>query len=636
MGRIGVVVGGLGGHVWPGELPADAAAAGEALLAEDAAVRVAESRRIVLVAHWLDLHGPVEHPDTEGGGRVLPGTERYVPAGAAGTPLVAEFACAELGALLGMGPGGARALQAKVANLVHRHPVLYTRVCRGEVPGWKALETARLVGRTELGLSAAQAHWIDDRSHEWVTTLPWGAYCELLEQLIVQVDPAGAQHRADAAAARQGVWTTRSTEHGLKTMVARAAAGEISYLIAVVDRIAAILADRGDTRSLEARRAAGLTLLAHPAHALALLAEHAAAHAHDPHGPAADPDDTDNDDENDAAAENDGDAEADATDVRGDATGQPNAPKRADEGESDTDDENDASDEHAEPGSLLLFGDPDPEGLDAATPAGDESAGGVPAGGVPRRGQWSFLTVPGELAHALRLLARPGVLDRLLPTATVYVHLDQAATPTTTSTRGGHAPVNGPVIGPATVEGHGVITAEQARAWLGHRRVTLTPVIDLNAVHAPVQGYVFPRRLRQVMHLTNPRDTFPYGTTGAPGSRGKDADHITPYVHPDEHGPPAQTGLHNGTLLGRFAHRLKTHGRWRPLHLKPGHVLWHSPHGHSYLVDPLGTHPVPHAVLPWLLQATHHTQDQSAGDTGDTDDTGSTGDTGDTGDKRAA
>lgn len=600
MGRIGAVVGGLGGHVWPGELPADAAAVGEALLAEEAAVRVAESRRIVLVSHWLDLHGPVEHPDgpdaggpeQSSGGRVLPGTERYVPAGAEGTPLVAEFACAELGALLGMNPAGARALQAKVANLVHRHPVLYTRVCRGEVPAWKALETARLVGRTELGLSAAQAHWIDDRSDEWVTTLPWGAYCELLEQLIVEVDPAGAQHRADAAAARQGVWTTRSTEHGLKTMVARAAAGEITYLIAVVDRIAAILAERGDTRSLEARRAAGLTLLAHPAHALALLAEHAAAHAHDTDAPAGDdPDARDADDPG-----------RDTDDDRGDETGHPNVPKGADEGESDADDENDANDEHGEPGALLLFGEPDPDDLDAATPAGDESAGGGPAGGAPRRGQWSFLTVPDELAHALRLLAQPGVLDRLLPTATVYVHLDQATVPTTTGTGGGHAPVNGP----ATVEGLGVITAEQARRWLGHRRVTLTPVIDLNAEHAPVQGYVFPRRLRQVMHLTNPRDTFPYGTAGAPGSRAKDADHIVPYVHPDEHGPPAQTGLHNGTLLGRFAHRLKTHGRWRPLHLKPGHVLWHSPHGHSYLVDPLGTHPVPHAVLPWLLKAAHH------------------------------
>ena len=250
MKGISGIAGGLGPRVWPEDLPADAAAACEALVAEQAAVRVADARRIVLVAHWLDLHAPVEHPDapdnsptTPGGagGRVLPGTERYVPSGADGTPLVAEFACAELGALLGMHPAGARAFQAKVANLRHRHPLLDARVRRGEVDGWKALETARLVGRSELALTKAQAHWIDDRSHEWITTLPWGAYLQLLEQLIIDVDPAGAQHRADAAATRQGVWTTKSTDEGLKTMVARASAGEITYLIAVVDRLAGIL-----------------------------------------------------------------------------------------------------------------------------------------------------------------------------------------------------------------------------------------------------------------------------------------------------------------------------------------------------------------------------------------------------------
>ncbi len=593
MGSINMVAaGGLGGHVWPGELPADATAACAALAAEATAVRVAGARKIVLVAHWLDLHAPVEHADAPGPtgptgrqGGVLPGTERYVPSGADGTPLVAEFACAELGALLGMHPVGARVLQGKVANLRHRHPVLYTRVCRGEVEDWKALETARLVGRAELGLTLAQAHWIDDRSHEWITTLPWAAYCELLEQLIVEVDPAGAQHRADAAAARQGVWTTRSTEDGLKTMVARAAAGEITYLIAVVDRIATILAERGDTRSLEARRAAGLTLLAHPAHALALLAEHAATHAHDPDAPEA----ADAPDPGDADADDPGDADA------------------AGAGQRDAKSTSDAGDE---PGSLLLFGGPGPDSDGHGDgPEGPASAGsGVSAGGVPRRGQWSFLTVPDELADALRLLAKPGVLDRLLPAATLYVHLDQASL----STQAGAGA--GARNGPATVEGHGVITTEQARRWLGHRRVTLTPVVDLNAEHDPVHGYVFPRRLRQVMHLTNPRDTFPYGTTGAPGSQGKDADHTIPYTRPgrtDEHGPPAQTRLHNGTLLSRFDHRLKTHGRWRPRHLKPGHVLWHSPHGMSYLVDPLGTHPVPHSVLPWILRAAEHDDTRS-------------------------
>ena len=85
MRGISGIAGGRGPRVWPEDLPVDAAAACEALVAEQAAVRVAEARRIVLVAHWLDLHAPVEHPDAEPGaggpGRVLPGTERYVPSG---------------------------------------------------------------------------------------------------------------------------------------------------------------------------------------------------------------------------------------------------------------------------------------------------------------------------------------------------------------------------------------------------------------------------------------------------------------------------------------------------------------------------------------------------------------------------
>jgi len=367
-------------------------------------------------------------------------------------------------------------------------------------------------------------------------------------------------------------------------LVARAEAGEVTYLVAVVDRVALILAERGDTRPLEVRRAAGLALLAHPGHALALLAEHAAAHAHDPDPAHPDPADPDTDPADPDAAGTDaapGDSDGDG-DAAGDAAGGDGPSARTGEG-------------HDGPGSLLLFGDPHDDPGSDGDPSGQGGDGmpgqGLPAGGVPRPGQWSFLQVPDHLAGALRLLARPGVLDKLMPAATLYVHLDQAAVHTNT--------------GPATVEDLAVTTAEQARRWLGHRRVTITPVIDLDAEHAPVDGYVFPRRLRQVMHLTNPRDTFPFGGPGPAGGAGKDADHVVPYVPPDEHGPPGQTGLHNGTLLGRFAHRLKTHGRWRLLQLARGVHLWHSPHGTSYLVDPLGTHPVPHAVLPWLLHAAH-------------------------------
>ena len=231
---------------------------------------------------WLDLHQPEDHPDAEAGSggrgrRVLPGTERNVRSGAAGTPLVSEFACAEFAALQDMHPLAGRHLIGKVANLRHRHPELWLRVRRGEVRAWKALETARLVGRDELALTREQAHWIDGRSHQQITTLPWAAYLEHLERLIIDADPHAAETRRLEAETRQGVWATQTGEHGLKTLIARAAAGEIVYLDAVLDKLAEILALRGDAREIGPRRATALNILAHPAHALALLAQHTAA-----------------------------------------------------------------------------------------------------------------------------------------------------------------------------------------------------------------------------------------------------------------------------------------------------------------------------------------------------------------------
>ncbi len=65
--------------------------------------------------------------------------------------------------------------------------------------------------------------------------------------------------------------TGQSNEHGLKTLVAKATAGEVIYLVAMVDRIAEILLQQGDTDPVGARRSKALGILGHPARALALL-----------------------------------------------------------------------------------------------------------------------------------------------------------------------------------------------------------------------------------------------------------------------------------------------------------------------------------------------------------------------------
>jgi hypothetical protein len=67
------------------------------------------------------------------------------------------------------------------------------------------------------------------------------------------------------------VITGQSNEHGLKTLVAKATAGEVIYLGAMVDRIAEVLLQQGDTDPAGARRSKALGILGHPARALALL-----------------------------------------------------------------------------------------------------------------------------------------------------------------------------------------------------------------------------------------------------------------------------------------------------------------------------------------------------------------------------
>ena len=461
--------------------------------AQDELVAV-ECRQLRLAAHWIDLHAPEDQPDARSH-TVLPGTERAVACGADGTPMITEFAAAEYAALQDLHPMAGMAQLRKVANLRHRHPQLWARVLAGEVRAWKALETARLVGRDttdQPGLSLEQARWVDAQTHEWITTLPWGAYLSLVESRVIAADPRAAETRRAEAEAETYVATTQSNDHGLKTLVAKAAGGEVVYLVAVVDRLAEVLAARGDTRPIGPRRASALTLLAHPAHALSLLATtglDAAAAAADPEEPAA-----------------------------------------------------------------------EQETAEAASP------------------RPSFLDVPPDLAGVLKALTAQG-LDRMLPTARLHVHLDHE-----TFTSG---------AGSVLVEGIGPITLDQAREWLGHRRVTVVPVLD-PLDQPPVQGYVFTPRLRDALHLVNPRDVFPFGVDSG---RHKDIDHPVPYR------PPDTTGIHNAAPMSRHHHRLKTHGRWRLHQLTVGSYLWHSPHGYSWLVDPSGTHRLPAAVARLLVGA---------------------------------
>ncbi len=178
-------------------------------------------------------------------------------------------------------------------------------------------------------------------------------------------------------------------------------------------------------------------------------------------------------------------------------------------------------------------------------------------------------TEPGESTE-------PAGTSKLRPTATLYVHLNQAA-------------VDGTATGVARVEGLGPFLLDQVRELLGHTRVIVKPVIDLHD-QTSVNAYEHPETIKERVHLRTAGDTFPHA---AGLSRHLDLDHPDPY-QPD--GPPGQTGDHNAALLNRRGHRAKTHLSYRHRQLDLTTYVWSTPHGLHRLVDSHGTHVIDDAL----------------------------------------
>ncbi|MGC3995394.1 MAG: hypothetical protein QM779_14970 [Propionicimonas sp.] len=160
--------------------------------------------------------------------------------------------------------------------------------------------------------------------------------------------------------------------------------------------------------------------------------------------------------------------------------------------------------------------------------------------------------------------------DRLLPSATLVVHLSDTALMTGT--------------GVARAEKLGPVPLQRLRALLGDTRLTVRPVFDPSRV-APVDCYEIPDRMRTAVLLRDPHEVFPYASRT---STGLDLDHTVPYAWGRD-APPGQTRPDNLGPLGRRVHRAKTHTGWRVRQPAPGFFAWTSPAGFHYLVGPHGT-----------------------------------------------
>jgi len=226
--------------------------------------------------------------------------------------------------------------------------------------------------------------------------------------------------------------------------------------------------------------------------------------------------------------------------------------------------------------ALALHADHRPDGA-------PDGAGEVPTRDELRVHAFTLLVKdPHAAASLLDQLDAPPSPEEPLPVAvpkkkrrpaTIYIHL-------TDQVLSGHEP------GIARVEALGPMLLEQVADLVGHRDITLQPVIDLTTSRS-INGYEHPTAVKHRTQLRTLYDVFPHSTSRA--TRRLDHDHPTPY---DPGGPPGQTGDHNDAPLTRSHHRAKTHHGYAVRQLALGAYRWTTPHGLARLVTGRGTHKV--------------------------------------------
>ena len=234
------------------------------------AIRDAEVDLLVVAARWAEVNGAdTVDPETAR----LPGRETLRRYGGQGTPLVASFAGAALGARIGRSTWAGDQLVADALDLQHRLPQHWSRVQCGEVRA----SYARYVARRTRDLDPVQVGYVDERVAESADgRISWSRFTALVDAAVQAADPAGAEAAEKAAREQAFARRARSTVDGMAGFYLFTNAAGIARLDATVAYLADALAAMGCTDPLDTRRAMATVLLANPAAAVRLLAEYAA------------------------------------------------------------------------------------------------------------------------------------------------------------------------------------------------------------------------------------------------------------------------------------------------------------------------------------------------------------------------
>lgn len=196
---------------------------------------------------------------------------RPVRIGADGTALVDEFLPLEVAALKGISVAAATWLIRDIVNLKARHPLVWFQATQGLVPMWRACQLAAEVARFDLTLD--QARELDARLAPRIPGLSWRRVLHLARGLITDLaaDTVTALNRK--ARADRFVRKLPTDDPSVAYLSARVDTADAIFFDAMIDRIADLLAVRGDTDTKDVRRARAVGILATPERARLMLAE---------------------------------------------------------------------------------------------------------------------------------------------------------------------------------------------------------------------------------------------------------------------------------------------------------------------------------------------------------------------------
>jgi len=233
------------------------------------ASRLAEVHALEVLAAWAAAHStdPTEGPEGRIARRVGNVLRRL---GGDGTPGVQDFCLGEIALARSAGVTATSNAIADVLDLQHRLPLTWAVCKRGECEVW----LARRVAKLSRHLPLAAVGIVDAAISRMIAHESAGRVLTVAEAKIIEADPDLHDERCEDERRRRYLGLGRTDEHGLRTLIARLAAGDAVAVDATVHRVGEIIAPRHPDAGHDELRALAFGWLARPTELLTLLLEH--------------------------------------------------------------------------------------------------------------------------------------------------------------------------------------------------------------------------------------------------------------------------------------------------------------------------------------------------------------------------